>query len=105
MPREESSRNVHQNAQQGRRPRAGTYVRKERKNIASKEPEVVSPRSPRTKKRRTRQVWLPVGVTPVGTATEMGSGGKKQRVASVFDRISEPNSSSASPARQDRRGQ
>jgi hypothetical protein len=105
MPREESSRNVQQNAQQSRRPRAGTYVCKERKNAGSKEQEFVPPRSPRSKKRRTRQVWLPVGVTPVGTAAETGSGGKKQRVASVFDRILEPNFASASPARQDRRGQ
>jgi hypothetical protein len=105
MPREESSRNAQQNVQHSRRPRAGTYVHKERKNAGSMEPECVPPRSPRSKKRRTRQVWLPVGVTPVGTAAETGSGGKKQRVASVFDRISEPNSASASPARQDHRGQ
>ena len=48
-------------------------------------------------------MWMPVSTSVVGEEDNPRTLGKKKRVASVFDRISNPNSPAASPARQDRR--
>jgi hypothetical protein len=43
----------------------------------------------RNRKRSTKQVWLPVPVQVVGEGSNE-SAGKRQRTASVFDRIEDP---------------
>jgi hypothetical protein len=88
-----------------RRARPGTYVRKERKNSNPRKGQQHEQRSSPSSKKRTMQVWLPVGVSTIGEAGDTSNNGKKQKVASVFDRISDPNFSTASPARRDRRAQ
>jgi hypothetical protein len=54
-----------------------------------------------SKKRNTRQVWLPVPVRVVGEGSTE-SAEKRRRTASVFDRLDDP---AADPARQGRREQ
>jgi hypothetical protein len=86
-----------------KKSKGGTYVRKQRKVTDGSQS---LPRRDRTdaraKKRGSNQMWLSVN-------REGGSqdniNGKKQKVASVYDHISDPIGTSASHARQDRRAQ
>jgi hypothetical protein len=85
-----------------RKVKSGTYVRKQRK--ASPSPKSGQVRDdvagPRSNKRRSTQVWV-----QKGSVEELKSKEKKQRVQSVFDRISDPNCTSASPVKLGRRAQ
>jgi hypothetical protein len=63
------------------------------------------PPSPPQKKRRSRQMWVPRAELTNEGGEELTLKGKKQKVNSVFDRISVPNDESASPAQRDRRTQ
>jgi hypothetical protein len=83
--------------------RGGTYVRKSRATVGGGEINQV-PLGTMNKKRGSKQVWLPVPVRVIGEdAAE--SAGKRQKTASVFDRLEDPNQKSADSARQSRRGQ
>jgi hypothetical protein len=87
----------------GQRNKRGTYVKRQRAVPSpQKQGQNLGPLGPNNRK-RTKQVWLPVQVTPVEGSSE--SAGKKQRTSSVFDRLEDPNAISADPARQGRRGQ
>jgi hypothetical protein len=83
--------------------RGGTYVRKSRNNVGGGEITQV-PLGTMNKKRGSRQVWLPVPVRVIGEdAAE--SAGKRQKMASVFDRLEDPKQREADSARQSRRDQ
>jgi hypothetical protein len=101
--------------------KGGTYVRKVRKDpVQPVQDKPHVPLGTGSRKRRTKQVWLPVPVQVVG-AESSGSAGKRQRTNSVFDRIEDPaggqgtrvttsvfdriEETSADPAWQGRRGQ
>jgi hypothetical protein len=82
--------------------KTGTYVRRQRKAEASKPNESMHvPQGTSSKKRGTKQVWLPLQVQVVGEETAE-TPGKRQRTLSVFDRLEDP---SAAPAMQGRREQ
>jgi hypothetical protein len=71
------------------RAKAGTFTRRPRK--VSNTPAVDPPNAPLgvgSKKRGTKQVWLPVNVQVVGEGSDE-SAGKRQRT-NVFDRIADP---------------
>jgi hypothetical protein len=102
------------------RTKAGTYVRRPRKNVAAPEQDIMrAPLNDTNRKRGPKQVWLPVSVQVVGEGSSE-SAGKRQRTT-VFDRIEDPNAvpegqrmnsvfnrleePSADPARQGRREQ
>jgi hypothetical protein len=82
--------------------RGGTYVRRPRATGGSVNLQV--PPGIQSRKRGTRQVWLPV---PVRVLEEeiTESTGKRQKTNSVFDRLEDPNNVSAAPARRGRRDQ
>uniref|UniRef100_A0ACD5ZRN2 Uncharacterized protein n=1 Tax=Avena sativa TaxID=4498 RepID=A0ACD5ZRN2_AVESA len=75
--------------------KSGTYTRRARQMTNTNvHDRLEPPMDGRSKKRGSKQVWLPVGVSVAGEEnSEMA--GKRQRTASVFDRIEEP---SADPA-------
>jgi hypothetical protein len=84
-----------------------TFRRKQRisSDVVMKESNLLPPGN-RNKKRGTKQVWLPVNVQVLGEGEEdSSSAGKRHRTNSVFDRLEDPNDSSADPARQGRREQ
>jgi hypothetical protein len=85
-----------------RKTRQGTFVRKPRAQVGDRSGEhFLVPLGARTKKRGSKQVWLPVPVRVVGEG-DSESAGKRQRTVLVFDRLEDP---SADPARQGRREQ
>ncbi|KAK1628393.1 hypothetical protein QYE76_002708 [Lolium multiflorum] len=63
------------------------------------------PPNPPQKKRRSRQMWVPRAELTNEGGEELTLKGKKQKVNSVFDRISVPNDESASPAKRDHQTQ
>jgi hypothetical protein len=73
-----------------RNARQGTFTRRPRTVTGTNKPGSSQvPLSSLPKKRGPKQIWVPVPVQVVGEgATE--SAGKRQRTASVFDRIEEP---------------
>jgi hypothetical protein len=82
-----------------------TFRRKQRSapDVVMKDTNLLPPGN-KSKKRGTKQVWLPVNVQVVGEE-DSGSAGKRQRTSSVFDRLEDPTETSADPARQGRREQ
>jgi hypothetical protein len=65
---------------------------------------VVVPPCAKSKKRGTRQIWVQVPVQVVGEGSAE-SAEKRQRTASVFDRLKIPSQTSANPDAQGRREQ
>jgi hypothetical protein len=105
-----------------RNTKRGTYVRRARKPVEDGLNKEKASSSPKSKKRRTKQVWrVKEGQGALDNQEE--SEGKRQRTASVFDRfevspgkggervesvfdrLEENIATSADPARQGRRGQ
>jgi hypothetical protein len=106
---------------ENRRQRVGTYVRRQRIGLDSQVPS--SSRAPlgtSSRKRGTKQVWLPIPVRVIDGEGESESG-KRQRTSNVFDRLEDPmavegtgrgdsvfdrlEEQAADPARQGRRDQ
>jgi hypothetical protein len=82
--------------------RSGTFTRRARRPDAAATDAQV-PLGTMSRKRGTKQVWLPVEVRVVGEPSDQG--GKRQRTASVFDRLEEPTNPSADLAGRGRRDQ
>jgi hypothetical protein len=82
--------------------KGGRFVRKPRNPSDNQVRDLLkAPLGALTKKRNTRQVWLPVPIRVVGEDSSE-SAEKRRRTTSVFDRLDDP---SADPARQGRREQ
>jgi hypothetical protein len=81
--------------------KTGTFTRRQRPdaNLQIAERKLL-PQGNRTNK-HTKQIWVQVPVQVVGEG-DSESGGKRQRTASVFDRLEDP---SADPVRQGHREQ
>jgi hypothetical protein len=94
---EESSYGKEPMEKDPRRSRKGTFVRKQRaSNQMNMDWQSQLPLGTGSRKRGTKQVWLPVPVKIVG---EEISGGKRQRTNSVFDRLEDPAAASATQGR------
>jgi hypothetical protein len=81
--------------------RGGTFVWRPRQTRDQVHENVQVPLGTKNKKRTTKQVWLPVRVQVVEEGSSE-SAGKRQRTASIFDRLEDPL---ADPARQGHRDQ
>jgi ATP-dependent protease HslVU (ClpYQ) peptidase subunit len=79
--------------------RSGTFTRRARRTEAAATDAQV-PLGTTSMKRGTKQVWLPVEVRVIGDPSDQG--GKRQRTASVFDRLEDPTNPSADLAGQGR---
>jgi hypothetical protein len=85
-----------------RKSKGGTFTRRPRGQGLNQAMDVTSvPQGALSRKRGTKLAWVPVPVQVIGEGSSE-SAGKRQRTASVFDRLEDP---SADPAGQGRRAQ
>jgi hypothetical protein len=83
----------------------GTYTRRKRGDgSVLPSSKAVVPMGTMSKKRGTKQIWQRVEVQVVGEESSQ-TPGKRQRTASVFDRLEDPIDSSADPTARGRRDQ